>query len=211
MKNTLLPFNSARSRRRLVVTSASICLGLLAASLQARPVPQNLAGGLGALVESNVAIKSGQAKASFNGYATQQAADYASNAIQDTETGRFLVDIYPTNNRVNAEKLVPMLQKRFPSFTLTALDKQYRGVGVVEGFISLDDVPALGNMHEVRSVSLGLKPDLDRSVRPGGGIRPGTTMPLLGTAFDQGVYQHRVDQINKFYNPSARLTTKARE
>ena len=105
---------------------------------------------------------------------------------------------------MNAEKLVPMLQKRFPSFTLTALDKKYRGVGVVEGFISLDDVPALGNMHEVRSVSLGLKPDLDRSVRPGGGIQPGTTMPLLGTAFDQGVYQHRVDQINKFYNPSAR-------
>ena len=97
-----------------------------------------------------------------------------------------------------------MLQPRFPSFTLTALDTKYRGVGVVEGFISLDDVPALGNMHEVRSVHLGLKPELNRPVRPGGGIQPGTTVPLLGTAFDQGVYQHRVDQINKFYNPSAR-------
>ena len=128
-------------------------------------MPQNLAGGLGAIVESNIAIKAGQAKASFNGYATQQAADYANLAIQDAETGRFLVDIHPTNNRVNAEKLAAMLQQRFPSFTLTALDTKYRGVGVVEGFISLDDVPALGNMHEVRSVSLGLKPEMNRKVQ----------------------------------------------
>ena len=55
-----------------------------------------------------------------------------------------------------------MLQQRFPSFTLTALDTKYHGVGVVEGFISLDDVPALGNMREVRSVNLGLKPELSR-------------------------------------------------
>jgi Subtilase family len=203
MKNTLLRYNAARPWRRLVVTSASLCLSLAAASLEARPVPQNLAGGLGALVESNVAIKSGQSKASFNGYATRQAADYANLAIQDADTGRFLVDIHPTNSRVNAGKLVPMLQKRFASFTLTALDTKYRGVGVVEGFISLDDVPALGNMREVRSVSLGLKPELSRRVQPSGSIQPGTTVPLLGTVFDQGVYQHRVDQINRFYNPNA--------
>ena len=129
-------------------------------------MPQNLAGGLGALVESDIAVKAKPNSAQFNGYATQQAADYASNAIQDTDTGRFLVDIYPTNNRVNAEKLVPMLQERFPSFTLTALDNKYHGVGVVEGFIALDDVPALGNMHEVRSVSLGLKPELNRPSVP---------------------------------------------
>jgi hypothetical protein len=185
--------------------TSSLSVGLAAASLQARPVPQNLAGGLGALVESNIAVKSQPNSAQFNGYATEQAADYASNAIQDTDTGRFLVDIYPTNNRVTAEKLVPILQERFPSFTLTALDTKYRGVGVVEGFIALDDVPALGNMREVRSVNLGLKPELNRKVHPGGGIQPGTTVPLLGTVFDQGVYQHRVDQINKFYNPNAKL------
>jgi len=168
-------------------------------------VPQNLAGGLGALVESNIAVKAQPNNARFNGYATQQAADFADRAIQDTETSRFLVDIHPLNSRVNAEKLVSLLEKRFPSFTLTALDKKYRGVGVVEGFIALDDVPALGNMHEVRSVQLGLKPDLNRRVHPGGGIRPGTVVPVLGTVTDQGVYDHRVDQINKFYNPSAKL------
>jgi len=204
MKCTTLRFNAAWTWRRFAVASATLCLGLTA-SLQARPVPQNLAGGLGALVESNIAVKAQSSNARFNGYATQQAADFADRAIQDPETSRFLVDIHPLNGRVNAEKLVALLQKRLPSFTLTALDKKYRGVGVVEGFIALDDVPALGNMHEVRSVQLGLKPDLSRRVNPGGGIRPGTTVPMLGTVTDQGVYQHRVDQINKFYNPSARL------
>ncbi|MBA3830565.1 MAG: S8 family serine peptidase [Chthoniobacterales bacterium] len=209
MTTTLARFTSSRQWRRFAITSVSLCLGLAATSLQARPVPQNLAGGLDALVESNLALKAqanskgAPTAALYNGYATQRAADYAERAIQDAGTGRFLVDIYPSNNRVNAEKLVSMLQQRFSSFKLTALNKKYHGVGVVEGFISLDDVPALGNMREVRSVSLGLRPELNRPARTGGGIQPGTTLPLLGTAFDQGVYQHRVDQINKFYNPSA--------
>lgn len=189
---------------RSLAASAILSLGILTNAVEARPVPQNLAGGLGALVESHVAIKAGQTTGLFNGYATEAAANYASLAIQDTETGRFLVDIYPKNDHVKAEALAAILQQRFSSFTLTALDKNYKGVGVVEGFISLDDVSALGNMTEVRSVMLGIKPELNRHVHPGGGIQVGTTVPLLGTVFDQGVYQHRVDQINKFYNPSAK-------
>ena len=79
-------------------------------------------------------------------------------------------------------------------------------MGVVEGFISLDDVPALGNMHEVRSVQLGLKLDLNRAgAIPAAAFDLARRVPVLGTVFDQGVYQHRVDQINKFYNPSAKL------
>lgn len=212
MIKTFLRFAFARSGRRLSVASTALCFGLAATSVQAKPVPANLAGGLGALVESHQALKAqGNSKdAQSTGYNTPQAADYANRAIQDHQTNRFLVDIFPTNSRMNAEKLVGVLQKRFPSFTLTALDRNYRGVGVIEGFISLDDVPALGNMHEVRSVKLGLKPELNRrggggGGQSGGGVQPGTTLPLLGTAFDQGVYQHRVDQINKFYNRRARL------
>jgi hypothetical protein len=196
---------SIRNRRRIAFTFASLCLVLATFSVTARPIPQNLAGGLGALVESNVAIKNGSARAQFNGYATQEAANYAERAIIDSETGRFLVDIHPTNSQVNAEKLAAILQNRFPSFTLTALDNSYKGVGVVEGYIALDDVPALGNMREVRSVNLGLQPELNHRVPPGGGIQIGTILPGLGTVTDQGVYQHRVDQINKFYNPSATL------
>ncbi len=195
MKRTLL-------RALCVITLAFICLVLTVNHSQARPVPQNLAGGLDELVQSNLALQAnGKSAGQFNGYATQQAANYAGLAIQDPNSNRFLVDIHPLNERVNAEKLVGLLQARFPSFTLTALDKTYRGVGVVEGFISLDDVPALGNMREVRSVSLGLKPEVDRRMSS---IEPGQTLHLLGTAFDQGVYQHQVDQISKFYNPNAR-------
>src|SRR5689334_23880384 len=102
---------SQTSRRFALVSS--LCLGLGVASMEARPIPQNLAGGLGTLVESNVATKANPNSAQFNGYTTEQAANYAANAIQDTETGRFLVDIYPLNNRVKAEQLVPLLQKRF--------------------------------------------------------------------------------------------------
>lgn len=190
--------------RRLALVS-SLCLGMGIASLDARPIPQNLAGGLGTLVESNVATKANPNAALFNGYATFQAENYAQNALQDPETGRFLVDIHPLNKNVNAEQLVALLQKRFSSFTLTALDKKYRGVGVVEGYIALDDVPALGNMREVRSVMLQMKPELNRHVPPGGGIQIGTVVPMLGSTTDQGIYQHRVDQINKFYNPNAKM------
>ena len=203
MKTTLPRFNSAWLWRRIAVTSASLFLGLVATSLQARPVPQNLAGGLGKLVESNLAVKQNKTAALYNGYATQQAANYADLAIQDAATKRFLVDIHPSG-RASFDDTVKALTNKFASLTITAVDKKYKGVGVIEGFISLDDVPALGNMREVRSVQLGLKPELNRSAPlTDGSIHPGTTLPLLGTVFDQGVYQHRVDQINKFYNPSA--------
>ncbi len=201
---------TARRWTRFSATAAALCLGLVAVSLQARPVPQNLAGGLEALVQSHLAVKEGaQKNALINGFTTQQAANYAESAIRDTATDRYLVDIFPSNeDGVKAEQLVSILKAKFPSFTMTALDKKYHGVGVVEGFISLDDLPALGNMRAVRSVTLGLKPELSKANRPtggGGSIQPGDTLPLLGTAFDQGVYQHRVDQINKFYNPGARF------
>lgn len=200
-------FKLATALGRLGVTSAALSLGLLAASLQARPVPQNLAGGLETLVQSNVAMKAqagkgAQQNALYNGYATPEAARYADLAIRDAQTNRFLVDIHPRSMNVKAEKLATMLQNKFPSFTVTALDKTYHGVGVVEGFIKLDDVPALANMPAVRSVSLGIKPVLSRSVL-GTHIQPGDKLPVLGTTTDQGVYQHRVDQIDKFYNPKA--------
>src|SRR5262249_32040555 len=191
-----------RTRTPFAIASF-LCLGLAVVSVDARPIPQNLANGLGTLAESHAATKANPNAALFNGYTTQQAADYAQNAIQDPDTGRFLVDIHPLSKRVTAEQLVPLLQQRLASFTLTALDKKYHGVGVVEGYIALDDVAALGNMHEVRSVQLQMKPELNRHVPPGGGIQVGTILPVLGTVTDQGVYQHRVDQINKFYNPSA--------
>ena len=106
------PRFSAQNWRRFSATSAALCVGLIAASLQARPVPQNLAGGLEALVQSNLAVKSGAPKgALINGYATQQAANYADLAIQDPETNRFLVDIHPSGrDGVKAEQLAALLK-----------------------------------------------------------------------------------------------------
>ncbi len=172
-------------------------------------MPQNLAGGLDKLVESNLTLKAAAAKGTapsvlYNGYATQEAANYAALAIQDSKTKRFLVDIHPSG-RVPLNTLINTLKQKFTSFTLTDTDTKYKGVGVIEGYIGLDDVPALGNMKEVRSVMLGLKPELNRPVHPGGGIQVGTTLNQLGTTTDQGVYDHRVDQINQFYNPSASI------
>ncbi len=136
---------------------ASICFGFTAGELNARPIPQNLAGGLDKLLESNITLKEQSAKglapsALYGGYATQAAANYASLAIQEEGTRRFLVDIHPSG-RVPLTDLLSTLQAKFASFTLTAVDNTYKGVGVVEGYISLDDVPALGKMREVRSVS----------------------------------------------------------
>ncbi len=174
-------------------------------------VPSNLAGGLGDLVASNVALKINKGlrgAKTFKAddgrvYATEAAADFASNATTD-ENGRFMVRAHLSGllgfDRVQA------LAKRIPSFTVTAVDRNYKG-GVLEGFIGIDNVPALAQMKGIRSVMLELKPELTRAVskgiRPVGNAVPGQTLGLLGTAFDQGVTQHRVDNINRFYNPDA--------
>ena len=153
-------------------------------------------------------MKQNKTAALYNGYATPEAANYADLAIQDAATKRFLVDIHPSG-RASFDQTLSALKSKFASLTVTAVDKKYKGVGVIEGYISLDDVPALGNMREVRSVNLGLKLEVNHaSPITDGSIKPGTTLNVLGTVFDQGVYQHRVDQINKFYNPTRNKTLK---
>ena len=97
------------------------------------------------------------------------------------------------------------------SLTVTAMDKQYRGVGIMNAYVSMDDVPALASLPGVSAVILELKPyvrkaNLDSALSAGGpNATVGEVMTKLGTDFDQGVTQHRVDQINKYYNPSATL------
>src|SRR3954462_11914943 len=140
-------------RKSFGVALGALSLGLFVTGANARPVPQNLAGGLGTLVESNMAVKQNSTAAIYNGYATPEAANYADLAIQDTATKRFLVDIHPSG-RASFDETLNALKTKFASLTVTAVDKKYKGVGVIEGYISLDDVPALGNMREVRSVNL---------------------------------------------------------
>jgi hypothetical protein len=187
---------------------------LLASSVFATDVPQNLGNGLDKLVASNLALKA-QAKggrtsaiAQFNGYATEEAANTAAIAIADPATNRFLVDIHP-NGRVPFQQLKDTLTSKFSSLTITGTDTKYRGVGMIEGYISIDDVPALASTLGVTSVQLGIKPYHKKTAVPISPVQPqlgpvvSAPLTLLGTTFDQGVTQHRVDQIDQIYNPAA--------
>ena len=189
-------------RRTLLLTCWLIAT--VPAFLSAKPVPDNLGNGLGKLVESNVTIKKAQAQGraitTFNGYATKEAADQAAVAIIDAQK-RPLVRIH-LDGTIALDPLRSTLASRFGSLTVTATDKRYRA-GVIEGYVSLDDVPALAQTPGVRSVILTLKPALrqKRPVDTAGVVTP--PFPILGTTFDQGVIQHRVDKINRLYNPEA--------
>ena len=94
------------------------------------------------------------------------------------------------------------LTTRFRSLRITATDAKYRGVCIIEGYVSINDVPTLAQTAGVRSVHLSLKPHHSRSVRPSQLVSL-AALGTVGTTFDQGVTQHRVDKINKLYNPSA--------
>ncbi|MEO7916154.1 MAG: S8 family serine peptidase, partial [Dokdonella sp.] len=140
----------------------------------------------------------------------------------DSVTGRVLIDITLTG-RVEVDAVKADLESRFPQLTISSVDKTYRKTGIIEGYVELDDVTAISQTKGVRAVFLGLKPDtnvvptdIDNNDVPGPmsttiqtsapanpDVVPGAVLNKLGTAFDQGVFQHRVDRINQFYNPGA--------
>ncbi len=177
---------------------------LLTAPLHAATTPNNLGYGLDKLVESNEAIKSNPELSKLhNGFATEAAADYAALAITDPSGDRLTVDILLTG-KLSVGKMKTLLASKLPSLTVLAAEENYRSTGIIEAYVSIDEVPALANLPGVRSVFLALRPDNDAG--SGGGSPsavPGDVLNRLGTTFDQGVTQHRVDRINQFYNPNA--------
>jgi hypothetical protein len=189
---------------------AIMAVAMMASSLYAADVPQNLGYGLDTLVASNLALKKPvQGQQLYNGYATEAAAYYASQAITDEATGRVMVDI-TLSGRVPLDAVKSAAQAKIPSLTITAVDSTYRSAGILEGYVSVDDAAALSQIKGVRAVFLALKPDVNSSASPGAGatgpapdVLPGDHLRKLGTAFDQGVIQHRVDRINQFYNATA--------
>ena len=220
-----LPGHPPRRRHRarcltfLLVSGANLVFSGWASGLMAGTLPPNLGNGLGKLVESHLAVKEAQARGirlehavNVKGriYSDAQAANYAALTVTD-DLGRVLVRVNPSGE-VNLKTLRKALKGTIGSLGVTASDKTYqKGVGVFNAFVSIDDVPALATAPGVRSVILEIKPrtrgrlaDALLSVS-GPNATVGETLNKLGTAFDQGVTQHRVDQINKFYNPSATL------
>ena len=207
---------SVRRARRL-----SFCMGAatLFAGTMAFAAPANLGNGLGVLADSWSATQglSGSAlsaAAPYNGFTTQQAASYDQLAIKDDkgpqQTTRYLV-------RINGDGKMPIgvLAQNLASissFQLKSADPKYRSVGVMDAYIALSDVKALSSATGVRSVILELQPRHGRVVKtlesagtppPHPAASDGDQFALLGTVFDEGVTQHRVDQINRFYNPAA--------
>lgn len=187
-------------------------VALLGGSLSAKsPLPENLSGGLDKLVASNIALKSAKAAGtklttfqSTQGkkYTTQQAAAFASQTITD-DTGRILVRVH-FNGLASFKEGKKAIKAAAPSLSITAVDKTYKA-GVLNAYVDLDDVAALAEADGVGSVALELLPDLDKAVTPPStpSATVGTTYPLVGTTYDAGVFQHRVDLINKFYTPNA--------
>lgn len=196
----------------------AVVFALSGTALHAASIPQNLGNGLDKLV-ANPSLARGllgkprSATASFAGDANEQAAVLAASAISDAQS-RVLVRVNP-DGRIALTDLARSLPTQLSSFEVTAVDTSYRKVGVMNAWVSLDDVAALANTPGVRSVILELKPRHNKAV-PASPVEagksgqtevphalPGNTFAKLGTAFDQGVTQHRVDQINRFYNPTA--------
>ena len=165
-----------------VIVAFAICLAVPVSAKRA--VPENLGNGLDKLVESNLATKAG-APANINGFATAQAATYGKMALVDKVTGRYVVDIMPDGS-VPLATLQASLEASFPALTVKDIETNYRGHGIIESLVTVDDVPAIARTAGVGSVILQLKPQLN-----------------AGQAIAQGVNEHRVNRINKGYNPAA--------
>ena len=210
-----------RRRFRQIPLALPLTAGVAfcAVSVSAKtPVPLNLSGGLEKLVESNVTLSKATTTRSrvqtqtFLGadgqrYTSQQAAAFAGLTMKDAQ-GRLLVRVHFSGMSAYADARAAILAAA-PSLVITAEDKKYKA-GVLNAYVSLDEVPALAQAKGVGSVALETLPDVDRAnIDPAKIAAPyatvGQTFPLVGTTFDAGVIQHRVDQINKFYNPSATL------
>src|SRR5437868_3776968 len=90
------------------------------------------------------------------------------------------------NGRVPVTTLQTTLQTTYPAMTVQAVDQNYAGHGVIEGYVTLNDVPAIANTQGVGSVILELR-------------------PMHSAVTAQSVTQHRVNRINSFYNAGVSL------
>jgi hypothetical protein len=203
---------------RHVTTAISVCAAaaVLTGTLHAKPVPENLGNGLDKLVRSHLAIADAKANGKelpntveFNGkkYTDEVTATFAKHSIID-EQGRELVRV-TLNGRATYNETIEHMKAAASSLKITAEDKKYRGVGVLNAYVEVAEVPKLAEAKGVSAVILELKPrhgkiNVAEALKVGGPkATVGEQITKLGTSFDQGITQHRVDQINQYYNASA--------
>src|SRR4051812_18334765 len=159
---------------RIFTTIAIVVItALFSPGILGRPVPQNLANGLDKIVENHL-IEQGQitappqvstagknasganapmSMAAYRAAVAKDAAIYSSNALIDRATGKYLVDIMP-NGRVPVETLKSSLEATFPGIKVQATETRYAGHGLVEAYVTLDDVAAIAQTKGVSSVVL---------------------------------------------------------
>ena len=161
--------------------AAAALVGTLAlapsTSLLAGPVPANLGSGLDVLVRehlaSQAAMRSGRAMA-VDPALTEQAAAMRSLAISNAQDQ---VKVYiHLRQPLNARSRFMLLPARS---VVTASDMNYRG-GVIEAYVSMDDVATLAKNPAVSSVVMAVQPIMD-----------------VGATTSQGVVQHRVNQVSQ--------------
>jgi hypothetical protein len=208
------------SSKFLLAMTTSVLLGAFAS---AKPVPDSLGNGLNKIVENTLLqqgkinppaqpdtvtqtssrrAKTAAAKRAAAAAAAKSAADYVANykasvakeaamaskmAITNSANGKYLVDIMP-DGTVPLAALQTSLQATFPAIEILHTDANYAGHGVLEGYITVDDAPNIAKFSGVRSVILQLKP-----------------IHNVGLVTSQGINQHRVNRINKMYNPGVPL------
>jgi len=181
---------------------AILLLGMTMAvsSVSATDVPKNLGNDLDKLVESNIALKKAHQTnttiPTYNGFASERAALASDMAIREESTGKYLVDIHPSG-RFSYDQLKGDLLKTCRSLRITAQDQTYKGVGLIEGFISIDEVAKVANNKGVQSVQLGIKPYVRRSKDNAGMTPSAVAFTQVGSCFDQGdTASYRQDQHN---------------
>lgn len=170
-----------------IVENSLLQQNLISPPDQAQPSAglKSVAGSRTAASRKTAVARNAAYVASYKAAVAREATQYASLALTDSVSGKYLVDIMP-DGRLPLAQLQTALQAAFPAIDIRNIDRKYANHGVLEGYITLTDAPNIAKFNGVGSVILQLKP-----------------IHSVGAVTSQGVNQHRVNRINTFYNPSS--------
>lgn len=176
--------NRSRSRGFRIPSALALPAGaflLLTAPLQAGPIPANLGNGLQSLVaRQHAARQPGGPVARQVQQATTNpemfTVDTAGSMIIDDQ-GRVLVDVLVDG--LSTQGKVRKALNAIPDATITTEDKKYRA-GIIEAYVPVEALADLARAKGVSSVQACIRPTTN-----------------VGAVTQQGVVQHRVDQITQ--------------
>ena len=159
----------------------SIAFSIAATPAGAAPqIPQNIDGGLATLYHDYLRSQAVNIPQQIGDETLTDAANgYRVNASMDDQ-GRVNVLVYLSGDQT-LDQVAGALNAT-GRFNLVTKSSRYRK-GVIEGWIAVGDVPRISSLHGVRSVALSIAPLFN-----------------VGAVTQQGVVQHRVDQVSGTYD-----------